>query len=184
MRKRYLALVIVSLLFFSGGIWMFRRLPKEPSRATLKSVMKLTSPAFPHEGGIPVKYTCDAENVSPPLSLTDVPEGAKSLALIVDDPDAPRGDWVHWTVWDIAPTTREIPEGTAPAGATQGTTDFGTTGYGGPCPPSGTHKYKFTLYALDAALDIPPSSAKADVERAMTGHILASTILVGTYARR
>ncbi len=146
--------------------------------------MKLTSSAFPHEGAIPVTYTCDAENVSPPLSLEDVPEAAKSLALMVNDPDAPRGDWVHWTVWGLTPTTREIPEGAALAGVTQGTTDFGKTGYGGPCPPSGTHRYQFTLYALDTTLDLPPSSVKTDLERALAGHILASTVLVGTYARR
>lgn len=149
-----------------------------------ETAMQLTSSAFPAHQPIPVPHTCDGANVSPPLSLAGVPEDAQSIALIVDDPDAPRGDWVHWTVWNISPDTRDTPENTVPAGATEGLTDFGKPGYGGPCPPSGTHRYQFKAYALDTMLDLPSSARKADLERAMAGHILAQTVLVGTYRRQ
>lgn len=145
--------------------------------------MQLTSSAFAPNQPIPSKYTCDGEDASPPFTIADVPAGAKGLVLIVDDPDAPRGDWVHWTVWNIAPDTREIIEGTIPTGAMQGMTDFGRTGWGGPCPPSGAHRYQFKLYALDVELALPPSSRKSDIERAMAGHILEQTVLVGLYQR-
>lgn len=141
--------------------------------------MKLTSSAFTTE--IPSKYTCDGENVSPPLSITDAPEDTKSFALIVDDPDAPRGDWVHWVVWNIPSSTSEITENSAPG--VEGTSDFGEVGWGGPCPPSGTHRYFFKLYALDTLLDLPASTTKADLLSTMEGHILAETELMGTYKR-
>ncbi len=146
--------------------------------------MKLTSPAFEPNGPIPSQYTCDGQNVSPPLMIADVPPSAKSLALIVDDPDAPAGDWVHWLVWNIDPKTAEIGEGTVPAGAEQGRTDFGNNRWGGPCPPSGVHHYQFKLYALDATLDLPETATKKDMEKAMASHTLEQFTLVGTYQRR
>jgi len=146
--------------------------------------MKLTSPAFGHNENIPKKYTCDSENISPPLIFSDVPTSAKSLVLIVDDPDAPAGDWVHWTVWNIRPDLSEIAEAKAPQGATEGYTDFGKTGWGGPCPPSGTHRYRFNLYALDRVLDLPETARKSDLEKAMEGHVLDSTVLIGLYQRK
>lgn len=146
--------------------------------------MKLTSKAFSHNQLIPAKYTCDGADVNPPLTISDVPAGAQSLALIVDDPDAPAGDWVHWTLWNMAPSTASITENSVPAGATQGLTDFGRVGYGGPCPPSGTHRYQFKLYALDMTLLLDQSARKADIERSIAGHILDQTILIGLYQRR
>lgn len=146
--------------------------------------MKITSAAFSHNGNIPSKYTCDGKNVNPPLMFEGVPSGVKSLALIMDDPDAPSGMFVHWVLWSIAPDTKEIAEDTAPKGAAQGITDFRRPGYGGPCPPSGTHRYFFKLYALDAALDLRKSAGKADLEKAMKGHILAEAEIIGLYKRK
>lgn len=145
--------------------------------------MKISSPAFKNNERIPAKYTCDGENVNPLLKIEDVTEKAKSLVLIMDDPDAPKGIWVHWTVWNIDPAIKEIAENDVPAGAMEGLTDFGKPGYGGPCPHSGTHRYLFKLYALDMVLDLPPKSKKADIEKTMKGHILEQTELIGLYSR-
>lgn len=146
--------------------------------------MKITSPAFEHNQRIPGKYTCDGENMSPSLSFLEVPENAKSLVLIVDDPDAPSKIWVHWIVFNIDPTISEVPENTVPKAGIEGLTDFGKPGYGGPCPPSGTHRYFFKLYALDLILNLPQNSNKKAVEEAMQGHILDSAELVGLYERK
>lgn len=146
--------------------------------------MQLTSPAFGHNQPIPPKYTCDDQDVSPRLAISGVPENAQSLALIVDDPDAPRGDWVHWTLWNIAPTTTKIAENSVPQGAVEGMTDFGKPGWGGPCPSSGQHRYQFKLYSLDATLDLAASATKADIEKTMQNHILDQTTLIGLYQRQ
>lgn len=148
------------------------------------SELFITSPAFPHDGMIPKRYTCDGADVSPPLSIGDVPEKTRSLALIVDDPDAPMGTWVHWVVWNIGAGTTEIPENTVPPGALQGRNDFGKQKYGGPCPPSGTHRYFFKLYALNAPLALEAGATKAQVEEAMSGHLLGKAELVGLYRRK
>lgn len=144
---------------------------------------KLTSPAFNHGSQIPSKYTCDGDNVNPHLIIHGVPERTKSLALVVEDPDAPGGMFVHWVVWDIPPETREIRELTAPFGAGEGRNSWDETGYSGPCPPSGMHRYFFRLYALDRRLKIAPDSRKQELEREMEGHIVATTELMGTYMR-
>jgi hypothetical protein len=146
--------------------------------------LTLTSPAFEDGGAIAAKYTCDSENSSPPLVIGSVPDKARSLALIVDDPDAPGGMWVHWVAWNIPPQTREIPENWLPDGASQGRNDWRRNKYGGPCPPSGTHHYYFKLYALDTTLNLEPMATKADLELAMKGHVLASGQLMGTYQKR
>jgi len=149
----------------------------------------VTSPAFEDGGMIPKKYTCDGDNVSPPLHIDGVPEGARSLALIADDPDAPVGTWVHWVLYNLPPTTTDFPEN-MPAdeklqdGASHGVTDFKSFGYGGPCPPSGTHRYYFKVYALDTMLDLSGRVTKADVVEAMHDHILAEGQLMGRYARQ
>lgn len=145
--------------------------------------MKLTSPAFANNGAIPPEFTCDSADISPPLEISDVPKNTKSLALIMDDPDAPVGTFVHWAVWNISPDTKEIRKGNEPLGV-QGTTGFRRKGYGGPCPPSGTHRYFFRLYALDAELKLPEGSAKHDLENAMQSHVIAQAQLMGTYKRR
>jgi Raf kinase inhibitor-like YbhB/YbcL family protein len=145
--------------------------------------MSIESPAFNNNENIPAKYTCDAENINPELVFSGVPSDAVSLVLIVDDPDAPVGTWVHWTVWNIDPGTASIPENSVPAGSVEGNTDFGVPGYGGPCPPSGTHRYFFKLYALDVTLDLATTAKASDVEDAMQGHILGSAELIGLYSR-
>lgn len=153
-------------------------------KANKQSDMRLSSPVFENNQYIPSKYSCDAENVNPPLLINEVPEGAQSLVLIVDDPDAPAGDWVHWLVWNIKPDITEIIEDSVPQGAVQGLTDFGKNEWGGPCPPSGSHRYQFKLYALDSKLDLESRVEKKDLESAMQGHILEQSILVGLYRRQ
>ena len=145
--------------------------------------MKISSPAFEANQMIPPKYTCDGENINPPLQIADVPANTKSLILISDDPDAPMGTWVHWTMWNIPPETNEIGENSVPMGAVEGITSFGNKGYGGPCPPSGTHRYFFKLYALDAMLDLSQSAKASDIEKAMKSHILDNSELIGLYKR-
>lgn len=145
--------------------------------------MIIESPAFGQNELIPKKYTCDGEDVSPPLKFLDVPRDAKSLVLINDDPDAANGTWVHWTVWNIPPDTRELVEGSVPAGAVEGVTSWGEVGFRGSCPPSGMHHYFFKLYALDTKLNLPPETQAAQLEKAMARHILASAELVGLYER-
>ncbi len=145
--------------------------------------MKISSSAFQENSSIPSTYTCDGKDINPPLKFDGVPASAKSLALIVDDPDAPRGTWVHWVVWNIDPKTPEIKEDSVPAGAAQGVTDFKRNDYGGPCPPSGSHRYFFKLYALDSILTLQPHTTKADLEKAMQGHIIEKAAIIGLYRR-
>jgi Raf kinase inhibitor-like YbhB/YbcL family protein len=150
--------------------------------------MRIESAAFSEGGLIPQRHTCDGKDVSPPLSWTGTPEGAKSLALICDDPDAPGKTWVHWVVFNIPPAARQLPEAIAPGGpisgvGTQGKNDFRKLGYGGPCPPGGTHRYQFKLYALDAELALPAGATKAELEGAMEGHVLGQATLTGKYSR-
>jgi Raf kinase inhibitor-like YbhB/YbcL family protein len=142
--------------------------------------MHITSSAFEHNERIPAKYTCNGQNVNPPLRIEDIPPGTQSMAIIVDDPDAPGKTFLHWLIWDIEPTN-EIAENTAPG--TQGRTDFGKPAYGGPCPPSGTHRYFFRVYALGTTLGLPEGSSRADLEQAMKGHVLAEAEIIGLYAQ-
>jgi Raf kinase inhibitor-like YbhB/YbcL family protein len=145
--------------------------------------LKVTSSAFSDGGKIPKKYTCDNSNVNPPVRIENLPKAVKSLALIVDDPDAPGRTWTHWLLWNIDPKATEIREDSVPQNAVQGTSDFGSARYGGPCPPSGAHRYYFKAYALDTALSLPSSAKKAAVEKALAGHIVAQGSLMGTYSR-
>jgi len=146
--------------------------------------MKFASSVFNDQGMIPSKYTCDGENISPGLVIKDVPQGTQSLALIVDDPDALSSDWAHWLVWNIEVGTYEIDEGQVPQNSVQGLNDFGNNGYGGPCPPSGTHRYQFKLYALDVKLDLNESSKKEELIKAIDGHVLGQVFLTGLYQRK
>ncbi len=146
--------------------------------------MKIESSAFQHNQFIPSQYTCQGQNINPQLTFSDVPQNTKSLVLIMDDPDATVGTWVHWTVWNINPQTKEITENNNFPGAIEGITNFGKPGYGGPCPPSGTHRYFFKLYALDTTLSIESKNSKEDLEEAMEGHILEKAELVGKYSRK
>jgi Raf kinase inhibitor-like YbhB/YbcL family protein len=143
--------------------------------------MKLTSPAFAEKGFIPAQYTCQGPDVSPALLIEGLPAGTKSLTLIVDDPDAPGGMWVHWVVFNIPPT-KNIPQGAVPG--TEGNNDFRKTSYGGPCPPQGVHRYFFKLYALNTLLPLPAGARKKEVEAAMRGHIIGQTTLIGLYEKK
>lgn len=137
---------------------------------------------FKNNEKIPVKYTCDGENINPPLEILDIPKNAKTLVLIIDDPDAPAGIWVHWILFNI-PIINKIPENSIPSEAILGMNDFKKLKYGGPCPPSGTHRYFFKLYALDTKLNLPGGSKKSEIEKAMQNHILAKAELIGLYQR-
>lgn len=151
--------------------------------------MKLMTPSFTAGGEIPQQYTCDGANISPALSWDAPPDGTRSLVLIADDPDAPGRTWVHWLVYNLPAASRELPEDVRPRTASprafQGKNDFGKVGYGGPCPPAGPpHRYYFRLYALDTELPLKPGATRPQVERAMEGHVLAETEIMGRYARR
>jgi len=145
--------------------------------------MQITSPAFKIDETLPAKYTCQGEDINPALSWDDLPAGTVSLALIVDDPDAPAGTWTHWTIWNIDPATNGLKENEVPAGAVEGITSWGNTGWRGPCPPSGTHRYYFKLYALDIALSLTSSATVQDLTSALKGHILAKAELMATYQK-
>jgi len=182
--KRWLFIIIqivlISLIVSASG--------KE-----VNPVMKLTCPSFESQKEIPKKYTCDGEDVSPPLSWSNVPEGTKSFVLIVDDPDAPdpanpRMTWVHWVIYNLPATIASLPEGVQekdlPKGILQGLNDWKKTGYGGPCPPIGKHRYFHKLYALDSVLPDLKQPTKAKLEKAMEGHVLSKAELVGLYQRK
>ena len=148
--------------------------------------IRITSMAFEDSGLIPAKYTCDGEDISPPLQWDAVPEGTRSVALICDDPDAPMGTFVHWVLFNLPADTDQLaeavpPDGTLASGAKQGSTDFGRIGYGGPCPPSGMHRYFFKIYALDTELDLAAGARKPELLKAMEGHILAQGQLMGRF---
>ena len=169
--------LILTLIFIIGCVQQ-----QENQKTTGVVEMKFTSPAFVNNGTIPSEFTCDGSDLSPPLSISDVPSNAKSLALVMDDPYAPVGTWDHWIVFNIPSSTKQIAKGTEPYGVA-GKNSWGRTGYGGPCPPSGTHRYFFKLYALDTILNLPEGSTKKDLERAMQGHIISQVQLMGTYKR-
>jgi len=154
--------------------------------------LSLTSPVFTHQGGIPVSYTCDGQDLSPPLTWSGLPDGTQSLALIVDDPDAPdpkapKMVWVHWVLYNLPPEAGGLPEAVTPkdlpAGTQEGTNDWKRTGYGGPCPPIGRHRYFFKLYALDTVLPDLGRPTKGQLEQTMRGHILGQAEVIGTYQR-
>ena len=187
MRWVYAAATVLIILLAVGIL--FSRRAEAPSPVSMN--LTLTSSTFEPNGLIPSKFTCDGANVSPELSISGVPASAKTFALIMDDPDIPesvkqsRGieKFDHWVVFNIPPDTREVPEGVEPVG-TPGNNGRGAVGYTGPCPPDREHRYFFKLYALDAALDLPAGASKVEVERAMEGHVIGRTELVGRYDRK
>jgi Raf kinase inhibitor-like YbhB/YbcL family protein len=158
-----------------------------PAAGQTRATIAVRSADFVNGSSIPRRYTCDGANLSPQLEWQNPPAGAKSFAFVMDDPDAPI-DFVHWIVYNIAPGTHQLPEGASPrgslpAGSQEGANSFGHSEYGGPCPPHGTHRYFFRLYALDLRLDLPPGTTRQQLEAAMNGHVLAQGQLVGTYQR-
>lgn len=144
--------------------------------------MQITS-VYKNGDKIPAKYTCDGENVNPPLKFIDVPENANSLALIFDDPDSPSGTWTHWTVWNIDTKVSELKENSLPLNSVLGKTTFGEIGYGGPCPGSGEHRYMFKLYALDIKLNLAKGAEISELEKTMEGHVIEKAELMGRYSR-
>ncbi|HET9417765.1 MAG TPA: YbhB/YbcL family Raf kinase inhibitor-like protein [Chthoniobacterales bacterium] len=146
--------------------------------------MKITSSAFNEGGMIPDKYAKDGQNVNPPLRIEDTPADAKSLLLIMDDPDAPVGLFTHWLLWNIDPKTTEIAENSVPSGAVQGTNDYPNLGYGGPQPPSGTHRYYFKIFALDRTLDLKSGAKRKELDAAMRGHVIAQGELMGRFSHK
>ena len=145
--------------------------------------MQITSSAFQQGGNIPAKFTCDGSDTSPPLQITGIPSETKSLVLIADDPDAPGGLFTHWLVWNIAPQTSSVAEGSAAKGV-QGTNDFGNSGYRGPCPPPGVHRYSFKVFALDRELDLRSGAKRSQLDAAMKGHVIGQGELMGRYSRK
>lgn len=180
-----IAFLIFGLIFSPG-----RGSDNEPDQNLLEAEMTLllTSNAFEHGKTIPAKYSCRGEDVSPALAWGEPPAGTQSFALIMDDPDAPVGTWVHWVLFNIPASARGLPEAfpanaALPDGSLSGQNSWGNTGYGGPCPPSGTHRYFFKLYALDETLAIDAGANKGELEKAMVGHILAQGELMGTFSK-
>jgi Raf kinase inhibitor-like YbhB/YbcL family protein len=175
------AFLVISFLFECG-----KDGNSKVSGGAVVGSINVTSTAFGNGAMIPKKYTCDDQNVSPQLAWTGVPAGAKSLALICDDPDAPVGDWVHWVAFNMPAATNGLAEGvrTLPAGSKKGTNDFRKLEYGGPCPPGGVHRYYFKIYALDTILSLGEGATKAELLKAMEGHILDQGALMGRYKRR
>jgi Raf kinase inhibitor-like YbhB/YbcL family protein len=145
--------------------------------------IRITSSAFQEGGNVPSKFTCDGSDTSPPLQISGVPSGTKSLVLIADDPDAPGGLFTHWLVWNMSPQTSSIEQGSAPKGM-HGTNDFGKSGYGAPCPPSGAHRYYFRVFALDRELNLASGAKRSQLDAAMKDHVIAEGELMGRYRRK
>ena len=162
---------IVACLFLVGGFVSVSAAPQ--------ATLSVSSPAFQNGGSIPAEFSCKGGNVSPPLRIANVPANAKQLAIAVSDPDAPSGTFTHWLVWNINPKTTDISAKTVPAGAAQGTNDFGEVGYGGPCPPSGTHRYYFRVFALDTELQLQAGAKAREFEKSITDHVIARGELMG-----
>lgn len=174
-RLPFYILLFLSIYFVSSAL---------SQEAAKRGGLKISSPVFEDNGQIPEKYTCDGVNINPTLKIENVPLNAKSIALIFDDTDAPRGSYVHWILWNIDPGITEIKENSVPEGAIQGMNDFKKNNYGGPCPPRRAHRYLFKAYALDVRLNLDSRSTKVDLEKAMKGHILSEGQLTGTYKRK
>lgn len=155
----------------------------EDANSTTNSTMKISSSAFKDSDQIPAKYTCDGDNINPPLSFSEVPQEAKSLALIVDDPDSPSGTWTHWIIWNISPDTKEIKEASTPDGSIEGINSFSEIKYGGPCPGQGKHHYLFKLYALDSIANLQKGAQKSQLEEEIGKHKIAEAELTGVYER-
>lgn len=182
--KRIIFILILIIIVLIVGARLTKDLFFSPfHNPTKEDNMKLTT-VFKNNENIPSMYTCDGEDKAPVLTVSNIPEDAQELVLIVDDPDAPMGTWVHWLVYDIPVETTVIDEENLPSGVKQGMTDFGRTDWGGPCPPNGRHRYFFKLYALDKKLELPEGIKKLQLENAMRNHIIEKTELIGLYKRR
>ncbi|MFH1046271.1 MAG: YbhB/YbcL family Raf kinase inhibitor-like protein [Candidatus Omnitrophota bacterium] len=180
MKRKLFSFVVYGLIsLFLGLVWA-QGADEMTGQMQEAGMMKLTSKEFQHNGLIPKKFTCQGSDVNPSLTIENVPAKTKTLVLIVDDPDAPRGTWVHWVAFNI-PVITQIQENSIPG--VQGYNDFGRVNYGGPCPPSGTHRYFFKLYALSSELELEEGATKEEVEKAMAGRILDQAELIGLYKK-
>lgn len=180
--KKFLIIFLTLVALLALSLLIVRKLPPAEKSLEIGKTMIITSSAFVDGENIPDQYGCKGQNINPPLDIKDVPTNAKSLVLIVDDPDSPTGNWVHWLVWNIDPTTLALTAGQVPFGVSQGKNSFGDNKYGGPCPGSGTHHYHFKIYALDTLLGLPDGSTKEQLLNDMASHILAQGLLIGTYS--
>lgn len=182
MKKMFLIIIIflICVLLIEKGLNSQFNNQKPPQK---EGNMKLTT-VFEDNENIPSQYTCDGQDLAPELDVLEVPSDAKELVLIVDDPDAPMGTWVHWVLYNIPANTLKIDEKNLPQGTKQGMTDFGRVGWGGPCPPSGTHRYFFKLYAIDKVLELPNRARKTEVENAIKDHIIEEAQIIGLYNRK
>lgn len=187
MRKSLIIGGVLVILVIAGALILARKsgetkvLPAPTPIPTTN--MHITSSAFTEAQHIPTEYTCDGQNINPPLTISEVPENAKSLAIIMDDLDSPNGNFVHWLIWNIGSKTDEILEGKIPPGAMEGTNSFAKKGYGGPCPTVGEHRYFFRLFALDETLSLSAGATREKLEAALQGHILARAEFYGVYKR-
>lgn len=193
-KKIIIPVIIIFLLLLLCGSYLLIKFIKDRSAEQEDSKVKetngldsstidieITSSAFTNNSPIPSKYTCEGEDINPPLEISNVPEGTISLALVIDDPNAPAGSWIHWIVWNINPNTEEILENSTPEGSVVGKNSWNRNSYGGPCPPVGEHQYIFKIYALDTRLDIDESKGIDGFEDAIGDHVLAFKGLMGTY---
>lgn len=169
--------------FFRLPVSLFLLLASPLPLHALPSDLRLSSPDFAQGSLIPSRFTCEGRNISPDLEIAGVPPAAQSLALMVDDPDAPSGTFTHWLVWNIPAGTKKLSSGAAPGNALQGTNDFGSAGYSGPCPPSGTHRYFFRLFALNLSLHLHAGASRKDFDDAIRGHVIAGAVLMGRYSK-
>ncbi|MGC8775986.1 MAG: YbhB/YbcL family Raf kinase inhibitor-like protein [Minisyncoccia bacterium] len=183
MKKIIFSIIIIFIAL--GGYLIYNNKKEAVKNNNLNNLnMTITSPNFKNNEFIPKEFSCDGQDLNPELHISNVPKEAKSLVLIVDDPDAPMGTWTHWTVWNISPDIQVIKSNQLPVGAVEGQTDFGRTGYGGPCPPAGkAHRYFFKLYALDIILNLQPGALRSELEKTMQGHIISQAELIGLYQR-
>lgn len=190
MAKKVILGVMIVILIGGVAVFVLKKLKSEQKQQAYfeisppSSKFKLESPAFEQEGFIPKDYTCDGRDISPPLKISGVSRQAKSLVLIVRDPDAPGGDFIHWLLWNISPSLSEIKENEVPEDSLEGKNDFGEIGYRGPCPPAGTHRYFFELFALDTELDLKAGVEISKLKEEIEDHILEKAVLIGKYQRR
>jgi hypothetical protein len=190
MKKLIFAIIVIIILGLAAfivykysGKHTATFVSQNQNKSNTTTPMTISSPAFADNQAIPKQYTCDGEGINPPLQFSNVPSEAKSLALLVEDPDAPAGTWIHWLMWNISPAVNQIAQNSVPEGAVQGQGSSGQNVYGAPCPPGGTHHYIFTVYALRDKLNLPSYSTAENFQAAMQGHIIDQAQLVGVYGR-
>ncbi len=183
MKQMIITLVAALVVFLAAG-FTIKSLKSRPIELKGGTPMQIISSAFADGQDIPAKYTCDGDNINPPLSFADIPINTKSLALVLDDPDSPSGNFVHWLVWNIPPDTASIAEDSTPPTAVIGTTSFNKQEYGGPCPSIGKHHYQFKVYALDTTLELPATTSRTEFDQAIYNHILGQGSLTGLYIRQ